>query len=398
MDTVKPLRIAHLIPTFAYFTETSIVGGASNALYNLATAQANDHQVTIVSHIPAHQAPLRTQHNINLVPLNLKGKQATTAYALRVTIKLALWAYHNRHRFDLIHTHSGFLDYLLAARLAQWVSRKPTLHTLYCPVPAKHRRWHFDPYRALLQYCGLTLTKLVAFSHNIQTSLHRYGITRHDLTVTTPPVDLHRFSPGASLTICRHSLGLEEKNVVLLYVGNTSPVKNLPVVIEAFHLLKQQCPKAHLIITTELAGASPTVEMQAIQQQIERLGLTTNITQIGIIDYMPDLMRLSDVVVAPFTAQVGPSDYFMSVLEAMACAKAVIVSRVGGMPELVDSESGRLVNPTNPTEVAAAMLELTQSPQLRRQLGQNAAKAMQQCRPTTVANQYNQLYQTILYK
>ena len=70
-------------------------------------------------------------------------------------------------------------------------------------------------------------------------------------------------------------------------------------------------------------------------------------------------------ILAPFLDTFGPSDYFMAVLEAMASGKAVVVSNVGGMPEVVSDEVGRLVNPHDVESIASGMRELLADRDLR---------------------------------
>ena len=57
-------------------------------------------------------------------------------------------------------------------------------------------------------------------------------------------------------------------------------------------------------------------------------------------------------------------------MEAMAMGVAVVATRVGGVPELVeDGASGRLVSPGSPRELAAAIAELAADPEERQRMG-----------------------------
>ncbi len=67
-------------------------------------------------------------------------------------------------------------------------------------------------------------------------------------------------------------------------------------------------------------------------------------------------MAAADVLVAPFLDTNGPSDYFQAALEAMAIGRPVIVSSVGGMPEVVDERVGLLVDPKDISGIATGML------------------------------------------
>ena len=88
-------------------------------------------------------------------------------------------------------------------------------------------------------------------------------------------------------------------------------------------------------------------------------------------DEMADLYRQADVVVIPTVASEGQS---LACLEAMASGCAVVVTGVGGLPELVDDDVDGLVCEPNPESLAAAVRRLVRDPALRRRLG-TAARA-----------------------
>jgi glycosyltransferase involved in cell wall biosynthesis len=61
-------------------------------------------------------------------------------------------------------------------------------------------------------------------------------------------------------------------------------------------------------------------------------------------------------------------------LEAMAMAKPVIATNAGGLPEVLNSSTGILVEPMDEMELADAILELLQSEERRLQLGKDAKR------------------------
>jgi glycosyltransferase involved in cell wall biosynthesis len=59
----------------------------------------------------------------------------------------------------------------------------------------------------------------------------------------------------------------------------------------------------------------------------------------------------------------------LTILEAMAAGLPIVATRVGGTPEIVDDSCGRLVPSRDPAAIAAALVELDRSPDLRSKLG-----------------------------
>lgn len=90
-----------------------------------------------------------------------------------------------------------------------------------------------------------------------------------------------------------------------------------------------------------------------------------SVTTAGFDD-MPAIYRDADVVVIPTVASEGQS---LAALEAMASGCAVIVTRVGGLPELVTDGVDGLVCDPDPASLADALRLLVRDPWLRRRLG-----------------------------
>jgi glycosyltransferase involved in cell wall biosynthesis len=101
------------------------------------------------------------------------------------------------------------------------------------------------------------------------------------------------------------------------------------------------------------------------------LNLDQNVTYVGFIDNAKiyDFVQEHHMMVMP---SVMESESFgVAVLEASACGRAVIASRVGGVPEvLIDGQTGILVPPARPDELAEAIIKLATDPELCAQMGQ----------------------------
>ena len=390
------MRILHSIPYFPYFEDNKIVGGAANALRNLVIMQSCNHATTIAGPMPRPLRNMPGRYNVNFAPLQCHGVPGTTRYGLRYTWAITKWISENRDIYDIVHFHSGFLDYVLASRLSRAFGGPPTVHTLYCPVNAGDGRWANSLYRQILLRCVNSVDAFTAISQNVRQSLVNYGVRRNKLPVVPPVVDFDRFYPAKNATLLRSAFRLPASTFVLLFVGNLKPAKNLAAVLKAFADVRQSIDDAYLVITTELKYEPDQERSSSIATMIRDLGIEDYVRQFGIIDDMGDLMRASDVLIAPFLDTFGPSDYFMAALEAMASGIPVIVSPVGAMPEVMSPDIGMQVDPTKPREIADAMLKLANDPDRRIHMGKAAAEVIRnRFSGRQIAERYDQIYQEV---
>src|SRR4029079_7092494 len=90
-------------------------------------------------------------------------------------------------------------------------------------------------------------------------------------------------------------------------------------------------------------------------------------------DRVPKLLDACDILVAPHVSLADGREFFGSptkIFEYMAMGKGIVASRLGQIGEvLIDGETALLVEPGNVGELAAAMLKLVQSEELRKSLG-----------------------------
>ena len=165
-------------------------------------------------------------------------------------------------------------------------------------------------------------------------------------------VDADLFAPGPS--DLRARLGLE-RSEVLLFAGRLVPMKNLPLLLDAFALLRRRRPAAVLIVVGEgpLAGKA--------RGQAARLGVAEAVRFVGAAPHeqMPAYYNAADVFVLSSTFDNSPN----VVLEAMACGRPVVATRVGGVPLYVEQgENGLLVEGGDAAGLAAALERLLADP------------------------------------
>jgi glycosyltransferase involved in cell wall biosynthesis len=145
-------------------------------------------------------------------------------------------------------------------------------------------------------------------------------------------------------------------------VGNVAalvPHKGQRYLIEAAHLVVQKIPDARFVILGEgelREHLEHLVREHHLEKHVLLPGFRTDV--IGCIKGF-DLFVMSSV-----TEGLGTS-----LLDAMACRKAIVGTRAGGIPEVVDEgRTGLLVEPRDPRQLADAMISLIQDESTRRRM------------------------------
>src|SRR6185369_17969768 len=92
----------------------------------------------------------------------------------------------------------------------------------------------------------------------------------------------------------------------------------------------------------------------ALAQRRDDLGLGTRVAFLGRIDDVPALLAAADAVALPSRHEgLG-----VAALEAMAAGRPLVASKVGGLPEVVGTDAGILVDPGDARALAAALAQL----------------------------------------
>lgn len=177
----------------------------------------------------------------------------------------------------------------------------------------------------------------------------------------------------------------------LLALGRVVPQKGFDVLIDAYARLY-----AHVTDAPDLLIAGDGAERDSLQKRVGDLGLTDRVHLIGFADRPTavSLFRGCEMFILP--SRHEPQGIVN--LEAMACAKPVIASRVGGVPEIVlDGVTGLLVPGEDAAALAQALESLLADPQKARALGDaGRARVVAEFTWPRIADQYFEIYDAVL--
>jgi starch synthase len=270
---------------------------------------------------------------------------------------------------ELVHSHTWYAN--LAGHLASLRYGIPHVATVHSLEPLR-------PWKAEQLGGGYALSSwaervslggaaaVIAVSKGMRSDvLSAYPEIAPDrVVVIRNGIDTVEYAPDASTSVlAKH--GIDPSRPYVIFVGRITRQKGVPVLLRAAAALD---PSAQLVLC---AGAADTAELEA-----EVSGLVAGLqqTRSGVI-WIPEMLPKTEVIqlLTHALVFVCPSIYEplgIVNLEAMACETAVVASRVGGIPEVVeDGATGLLVPPDEPALLAEALNVLLRDPARAKAMG-----------------------------
>jgi phosphatidyl-myo-inositol dimannoside synthase len=177
-----------------------------------------------------------------------------------------------------------------------------------------------------------------------------------------PGVDVDTFHPGCGGAEVRSKLGISPDTPVVVCVGRMTPRKGQDTLVRAWPRVLAQVPEARLL----LVGKGSY--QQKVEKLAERLGVADSVIITGGVPFgaMPAYIDAGDVFAMPsrdrrFGLEVEALGIVS--LEAAACGLAALAGNSGGAPDtVVNGETGFVVDPRDPSDIAARVVSLLADP------------------------------------
>ena len=259
----------------------------------------------------------------------------------------------HKEAYDIVHFHTK-RAHALALYLGHARPEMRFVVTRRMDYPVK-QKWYN---RYLYNQC---VDGIIALSHKIADVLVEAGIDRQKIRVIYTGINPEPFQKAATV---------KPSNPVSV-IGTTAVLeerKGYQYLLEAAALLKQKGYR----LKYRFAGEGS--QRAALQNLAVDLGLKEEVIFEGFVSDIPRFLSPIDVFVLPSLYEgMG-----VAILEAMAAAKPVVGTTVGGIPELVaDGITGLLVPPRNAGALARAISRLLSDKALLTRMGISGSQRVQ---------------------
>lgn len=271
--------------------------------------------------------------------------------------------------YDLVHSH-----YWLSGRVGMNLSKMwavPHVTTFHTLAKTKMRALAEErdlerrgaAERLIIHDVDAMIVSTEEEKHDL---VHLYGAQADKINVVPAGVDLELFQP-MDRQAAREVLGIREKRIIL-YVGRIEPLKGIDILLRAVALLEHTEDTRVLIV-----GGNPgnDAELDRLNALAVQLNIQHMVTFTGAVRHteLTKYYGAADAFVLPSHSE----SFGLAALEAMASARPVIVSRVGGLKTFIENgKTGYLVPWRCPEAFAQRLDMVLTNPALKDAMGQAA--------------------------
>jgi len=323
------------------------VGGAQSYVASLLPALVRPFDVAVAAYGPGPLRQATEAAGARFIPLRHVRRPISVWRDVAGLAELALLL--RRERPDVLHVSSSKAGVL--GRLAGVLARVPVrIFTVHGWAFSAHSGAYARLYRWADQLVAPLTSVTICVSERERDAGLAAGTCAPEQTVVIPnAVDV----AGAP-----RSQPAGRERPLIVAVGRLKAPKDFLTLVRALAELPPGSFEAVIV------GDGP--DRARLDEEIRVRGLAGRVRLAGERRDVPELLAAADVFVLSSRSEGHP----VSVLEAMAADLPVVASRVGGVPEQVsEGETGLLVEPGDPAELAAALRRLVADASLRRRLG-----------------------------
>jgi len=311
-----------------------------------------------------------------------------------------------RERFDVVQTH--LIGAMVAGRIAAWLADVPVrLAMIGSP-------WHLEARisRYIDRATAWMESGVIASCEQTVTLYEEIGVTPKKIFLIYYGPDERQFDPESTPPAgLRQEFGWPSDTPLVALVAYFYPtsvksgwvperlfdraIKGHEDFIEAARLILREFPNARFLLVGRGFGEYGERYRQQMISLVNSLGLQDEIVFTGHRSDVNRVLRDVNVTVqAPLIENLGGT------IEALLMQRPLVATRVGGIPDSVrDGETGILVAPADPNDLARGILQMLSNPQEAERLAGNGRKLMlERFTLTRTVADLNQLYQRLRAK
>lgn len=375
-------------------------GGPVSVLRSLSEEQAQrGHDVTICTtnldfpkgtlDVPTGRAVIGNEVAIWFHPLDFRP--------LHLSVALGRWLVKHIAEYDVVHVHGL---YRFPPTFAAAVARRKRVPYLICPHgsldPFMYKQSRYSLplkrlYERLFDFPNIDRAGAIHYTSEAEAERAAFLGLHAPAVVVSNGIDWAAFADLPKKGLFRQRVGMSAEQPLILFLGRLNFKKGLDLLIPAFAEVVKIVPNACLaIVGPDNEGLGTQVRQWCTDNGVEE--------RVRFVDHIPpEQVRQAYVDADVFALTSYTENTGMTVVEAMACGRPVVISdQVNIWPFVKDSGAG-IVVPLDTTQISEALMKILSDPEAAATIGRAGRKtARDQFSWETIGGQFDEVYSAIM--
>jgi len=306
---------------------------------------------------------------------------------------------NKKGKFDLVNTNGWLTSGAFMAK--QFLDVK-WIHTFHA-IEIRRENMMSDEekkYMNLYEWIERTIKHadhFISVSEALKDEIMRtYNINSNKISVIPNGVDTNIFKPE-KLNL-RKKYGFNKKQKIIMTVSRFSKEKGIETLIKVIPIILGTDNNTAFILVLPERKTSKIETYVKLREEFKKL-VKENKNRIKLVSKpvtqktLSKLYNMADIYIQPSLYE----SFGITILEAMACGKAIVASDCGGIPEIVfNGFNGFLTRPTEPEDLARDILKILNNSEFKRKMEENSIKFAQKYDWKIIGRKTLDLYERLL--
>ena len=292
-----------------------------------------------------------TQAGIRVLPIRMRNE-------IDILSVIFMVAAIQKEKFTIVHCHT-MRDHVLGSLAASYLGTIPVIRTQHIHYPEN------PSLMAQLAYKKWT-NKIICNSEFIRKNLINAGIDESLLVMIHNGINLDRMKISENPKPFRGEIGFTSGEIIIGCIGSLFSTKGQEYLVKALPEILKNNPQCRLVIV----GDGP--ERGNLESLVEELNIGKDVVFTGKRKDIPHILASLDLMVVP---SIWDEPFGLVSLEAMMMRVPLVVTSVGGIPEVVENNvTGMTVKPGDYKAISQAVVKILDDRDLTGEIVKNAEK------------------------
>ena len=236
---------------------------------------------------------------------------------------------------------------------------------------------------------------IITYSDYAKNKLEKIGFK--NVVRIYPGIDIELFFPKPKDFSAMEIFKIKQSDFVISYPGEYTRLGATDDIVSSLPELFAKIPNAKFVFANRIKNEKDARKKDEIIATLKEKGILEKVIFTDTFSDMPKIYNFSDIVIFPVQNMQGKFDVPLAVIEAMACAKPVIISNLPILQEFTSQENSIVINPKDSSQLNAAIVDLFENKEKCAKIGAVARNYVaENFDIQDVAKRYQEVYNNLL--